>query len=335
MSSLDPLSPQPGAVPSLAGPLRRITLCTANPDACRRFYAGVLGMSEAASGSSPSRQAAQRVLWGLESQVEWGELLFRRPSVPQAPSLRILVMDRPYPQIRPGMDALIDGGLSVGFPVRDMAKLIEYADRLGFKTTNGITHLAMKRNDGSAYEALECHFRAPDAVYGLGVGRPADLAPVGPIPQDQNIGGPAYAGQVANHADKTLAFYTQVLGWMVRRDVTVSSSGPAGGLGLKAGTPMRFIQIFEPTSTTAYAIFLDFADLGRSPPVNARPPNLGATIWTFQVSDLAEAERRAKAIGHQALSEVQIVKDDDLGDCRGLAFVTANGFMVELLQSLT
>jgi hypothetical protein len=292
-------------------------------------------MSELASGSSPSRQAAQRALWGLESRIEWGELLFRRPNVPQAPSLRILAMDRSYPQIRPGMDALIDGGLSVGFPVRDMAKLIEYADRQGFQTTNGITHLAMTRADGSPYEALECHFRAPDAVYGLGVGRPPDLAPVGPIPNDQNIGGPAYAGQVANHADKTLAFYTQVLGWVVRRDVTLNSSGPAGGLGLKAGTRMRFIQIFEPTSTTAYAIFLDFADLGRPPPVDPRPPYLGATIWTFQVSDLSEAERRAKANGHQPVSDVRYVKDDDLGDCRGLAFVTANGFMVELLQTIT
>jgi hypothetical protein len=292
-------------------------------------------MSEAASGSNPYRQTAQRALWGLESQVEWGELLFRRPNVPQAPSLRILVMDRPYPQIRPNMNALIDGGLSVGFPVRDMAALIEYADRHGFKTTNGITHLAMKRADGSPYEALECHFRAPDSVYGLGVGRPADLAPVGPIPHDQNVGGPAYAGQVANHADKTLAFYTQVLGWMVRRDVTLNSSGPAGGLGLKAGTQMRFIQIFEPTSTTAYAIFLDFADMGLPSPVQSRPPNLGTTIWTFQVNELAEAERRAKTIGHLPVSEAQIVDDTDLGKCRGLSFVTANGFMVELLQTIT
>jgi len=319
------------------GSLLMVTHVTGDPAATQHFYRDMMAMADVSGRAMPAAgQALQRELWGLGGQARWSEQLYERPGLPQVPKVRVLAMDAPGPMIRPGMDVLREGGLSVGFAVRnrsEMEQCVVRGEALGIGTTAGITTIEFRRPDGSPYEALETHFKAPDEVYGLGVGRPEDLPPVGPIEADQMIGGPAYSAQVVNHADDEVAFYRDVLGFEVRRDVDLTSSGPAGGLGLEAGTVMRFLQLYAAGSETGYLVMLDFRDAGKPPAGPIRPPGRGVAMWTFRADDLDAVLAAARAQRIEVLGGPVTLDSPLLGVHRAATLLTPHGFLVELVES--
>jgi catechol 2,3-dioxygenase-like lactoylglutathione lyase family enzyme len=309
-----------------------VTLITGEPDRTAHFYREVMEMTPGPASAPGAMQDVQARAWGFPEGVRWTEMLFRRPGTPEVPLLRVLAPDQPLPLLRPGTDVLLEGGLSVGFAMRDMPAAVARGEHLGFTTTAGIATLAMRRGDGSPYESLECHFEAPDHVLALGVARPADLSPVGPIEIGRNVGGPAYSAQVVNNADPTLAFYTQVVGYEIRRDVEVSGPGPEKGLRLPSGTRMRFLQVFAPGATTGYLVFLDFAQQGRANPALAGVAR-GVAMWTFPTRDLAEIRRRLAAFG-TAASEPHEITNTAFGRHLSLTVRAPNGYRVEFVQRL-
>lgn len=319
------------------GSLLMVTHVTADAAATRNFYRDMMAMTDVSERAmTADMQTRQSALWGLDPGTRWIEQLYERPALPQVPKVRVLVMDRAGPAVRPGMEVLLEGGLSVGFAVRnrpEMEQCVARGEALGIGTTAGITSIGLRRPDGSPYDALETHFRAPDEVYGLGVGRPEDLPPVGPIEAGRMIGGPAYSAQVVNHADADVAFYRDVLGFELRRDVDLVSSGPAGGLGLAAGTVMRFLQLYAAGSDTGYLVMLDFRDRGRPNPVSVRPPSRGVVIWTFPTDDLDAVLARAREHGIVTLGGPVALESACLGPHRVAAVLTPHGFLVELLET--
>lgn len=318
------------------GSLLMVTHVTSSAEATRHFYRDMMAMADAPAGvMAAEMQARQRVLWGLDAETRWKEHLYERPSLPEVPKVRVLVMEPAGPLIRPGMEVLLEGGLSVGFAVRNRAEMeqcLARGESLGIGTTAGITTIEFRRPDGSPYEALETHFKAPDDVYGLGVGRPEDLPSVGPIEAGQMIGGPAYSAQVVNHADADVAFYRDVLGFEVRRDVDLTSSGPAGGLGLAAGTVMRFLQIYAPGSGTGYLVILDFRDRGIPNPVSIRPPSRGVAMWTFPTDDLDAVLATSQEHGVETFAGPVPLDCAWLGAHRAATVLTPHGFLVELVE---
>ena len=319
------------------GSLLMVTHVTGEPEATRNFYRGMMAMADVSGRAMPAAgRAIQRVLWGLDPGTRWTEQLYERPGLPQVPRVRVLAMEPMGAVIRPGMDVLHEGGLSVGFAVRnrvEMEQCVARGETLGIGTTAGITTIEFRRPDGSPYEALETHFRAPDEVYGLGVGRPEDLPPVGPIEPGQMIGGPAYSAQVVNHADEDVAFYRDVLGFEVRRDVDLTSSGPAGGLGLQAGTVMRFLQLYAAGSETGYLVMLDFRDAGKPPAATIRPPGRGVAMWTFPTDDLDAVLARCRETGRRVLGGPVTLDSPLLGPHRAATVLTPHGFLVELVEA--
>ena len=319
------------------GPLLMVTHVTGEPAATRHFYRDMMAMADVSDRAMPADgQAVQRELWGLDAGAGWTEQLYERPGLPQVPRVRVLAMDRPGPVIRPDLDVLLEGGLSVGFAVRNRAEMeqcVARGEALGIGTTAGITTIEFRRPDGSPYEALETHFRAPDDVYGLGVGRPQDLPPVGPIEPGRMIGGPAYSAQVVNHADDDVAFYRDLLGFEVRRDVDLTSSGPAGGLGLQAGTVMRFLQLYAAGTETGYLVMLDFRDAGKPQAGTIRPPGRGVAMWTFPTNDLDAVLLRCRAQGIRVQGGPATLDSPLLGTHRAATLLTPHGFLVELVQT--
>jgi catechol 2,3-dioxygenase-like lactoylglutathione lyase family enzyme len=319
------------------GPLLMVTHVTGEPAATRHFYRDMMAMADVSDRAMPADgQAVQRELWGLDAGAGWTEQLYERPGLPQVPRVRVLAMDRPGPVIRPDLDVLLEGGLSVGFAVRnrvEMEQCVARGEALGIGTTAGITTIEFRRPDGSPYEALETHFRAPDDVYGLGVGRPQDLPPVGPIEPGRMIGGPAYSAQVVNHADDDVAFYRDLLGFEVRRDVDLTSSGPAGGLGLQAGTVMRFLQLYAAGTETGYLVMLDFRDAGKPQAGTIRPPGRGVAMWTFPTDDLEAVLLRCRAQGIRVHGGPATLDSPLLGAHRAATLLTPHGFLVELVQT--
>lgn len=330
-SSNDPLAPKSSADDGLAGPVACVTLISRFPEAAQQFYGSVLEMERRDAPQSSAAQADQRKLWGLPDDFEWVETVYCRPQRPDVPLLRVLASDQAGTAVRPGMAARLEGGLSVGFAMRDLEAVVAHGAELGFETTAGVGALDMKRADGSPYQALECHFRAPDDVYALGVSRPADLAPVGPIESGRSVGGPSYTGQIMNHREETLRFYTDVLGYEIRRSMTVSGPVAEKGLSLPPGTSMDFLQLFAPGSTSGYFIVLDFGDEGQ-PNEAVAPPHSGVVMWTFPVKSVAEVAAGAAEVGCSIVAGPMQTENAYFGPHRAICVRTANGFLVECIE---
>lgn len=330
-TSTDPLAPKSDAAGAFAGPIACITLITRYPADTAQFYGAVMEMEAQDAATPLDQRQDQRKLWGLPENFKWIETVFWRPRLPEVPLLRVLASEQAGKPVRPDMIARLEGGLSVGFAMRDLDAVVAHGAELGFDTTAGIGALDMQRTDGTVYQALECHFRAPDDVYALGVGRPPDLAPVGPIEPDRSVGGPAYTGQVMNHREETMRFYTDLLGYEVRRSIPVSGPVAERGLGLPSGTTMQFLQVFAPGSTSGYFIVLDFGD-GGIPNDAVAPPHSGVVMWTFPVESAAEVAARVSEVGCSLVAGPLETENPYFGPHTAVSVRTANGFLVECIE---
>jgi len=277
----DPMAPTADAPQSLCGPLCRATLRTDDAAGCIRFFTEAMHMQLISDREPAAPTAAlQRQLWSLPAAATWRELCFDHPGEGRGYTLRVIVMDGGK-RIRPAMESRLNGGLSIGFPVANIEDTLARLTAQGIDSTAGIVPLVMTRPDGSSYTSGEIHFRGPEDSYALVVGRPPDLAPVGPIDRASGIGGPAYSAIVVSNASAEIDFYQQVLSWEARRDVVLTTSGPAGGLGLDAGTQFRFVQLFAAGATTGYIVLLDMLEQGRVNPIEPGFANRGIVGWTF------------------------------------------------------
>ncbi len=332
----DPFQPVSRAADQLVGPLEAVTLVTTDAERATRFFVDAMQMTLARDAEPSIDEAgARRRLLALSSRVTWRELVFERPSVPSAIRVQVLVMPSSGEgsagaEIRPGMNALLQGGLSLGFPVADMRARERRVKRAGFESTAGITQMYFPRSDGSQYLIEEIHFKGPENLYALGVWRPQELRPVGPIDTHVGLGGPAYSAQVVVNSDAEVAFYRNIFGWEVRRDITIPSSGPSGGLGLAAGTRFRFLQLFAPGAATGYLVLMDMLESSVANPVVPRAPNRGVVAWRFGTHRFDEVERRARDARITILGGP--FAEPNRGAKRSMSLLTPNGLLVEVYE---
>ena len=336
MNTTNPLAPGKTQGAALVGPLAATTVVTSDMEGCRRFYCDLMGLKPALDDIPEQARALLTRLWGLQDAGDWEHALYQQPGSPDMPYLRVIGVGGEYPEVRPGMNALLEGGLAVGFACADMPELIAKGESMGIGTVAGVTRIPLHRPDGSPYDALETHLRAPDGVYVLGIARPADLAPICPIAEGTLTGGPAYSSQVINNGQRSLDFYQEVLGYEVRRDIELPSEGPTSGLlDVPPGSIMRFLQVFAPGSESRYLVFLDWFDTGVEAVAPSRPPNRGMVMWSFMTADLDAVLERAQNFGAEMLCGPEVVDAGPVGMATRRATLAApNGFAVELVEEL-
>ena len=336
MNTTNPLAPGNTSGDALVGPLAAATVVTSDMERCRRFYCDLMGLQPALDQLPEQARAPLTRLWGLEDAGDWEHALYQQPGSPDMPCLRVIAVGGDRPEVRPGMNALLEGGLAVGFACADMAELIAKGESMGFGTVAGVTRIPLQRPDGSPYDALETHLRAPDDVYVLGIARPPDLAPICPIAEGTLTGGPAYSSQVINNGQRSLDFYRAVLGYEVRRDIELPTEGPASGLlDVPPGSTMRFLQVFAPGSESRYLVFLDWFDTGVEAVAPSRPPSRGMVMWSFMVTDLGAVLERAEQFGAEMLCGPEVIDARPVGMATRRATLAApNGFGVELVEEL-
>ena len=306
MSHPDPMAPRPGATPTLCGPLECVTFMTNRADAATRFLEQAMRMRRVGDVRRSGLDAqVDGQLWGIPTTADWRELSFAGTDARSGVSVRVIVMPGGE-LIRPDMESRLTGGLSIGFPASSLEATLERVTALGYESTAGIVKLTIARPDGSSYVSGEILFRGPEQLYMLAVGRPADMTPVGPIDPETGMGGPAYSAIVVPDAAREIEFYRETLGWEARQNIVLTTSGPAGGLGLDAGTQFRFVQLFAPGARTAYICLLDMMSVGRANPVAPRLPNRGLVMWSFgtrvfdQVAERVRAGADQDRLGSQA-----------------------------------
>ena len=128
-----------------------------------------------------------------------------------------------------------------------------------------------------------------------------------------------------------MRFYTEVLGYEVRREMQVGGPIAEQGLGLPPGTMMDFLQVFVPGSTSGYFIVLDFGDDG-IPNDAVGAPASGVVMWTIPVRDVDAVADGATGTGCQVIAGPEAAETPYFGSHRVVTIRTANGFVVECIE---
>ncbi len=326
--AVDPLAPVAGAEARVS-PLAEVTLGAADLDAVARFYGEGLGMACTRERLEAGPAARFRRHYGMAGDGPLEMLACTRPAVAGAARVRAIALGADAPMVRPGHDARLPGGLSLGFPSAGNAPLLARLEGLGFRSSAGLTSITLPRGDGSSYSVGEVHLLAPDGLYVLGIDR-GEMAPVGPIDPAAGAGGPAYSGIVVADLPALSRLLGDVVGLEKRREVELGSAGPEGGLGLPAGTRFDFQQWFAPGAATGYVVVIHYRDGAGRPAAHGAPDARGLMMWTFEADDLAARADAARAAGVRVVAGPAEVPEP--GGCRqSLVLATAEGFRIELV----
>jgi len=167
----------------------------------------------------------------------------------------------------------------------------------------------------------------------LGVKRPESFVQVGPIDPDTDIGAAAYSARCVQNLDSVKDFFSEVLGYEIRRDLAMEI-GPKSGLRMQEGIPERFVQAFAPGAATGYAVFLEHGGQGiQNIDSSVAPPNRGLVMWSFGTKDLESLFQKAQRAGVDFIQEPEQRVIPGLGSTSTMLMVDPDGFQIEVFET--
>jgi catechol 2,3-dioxygenase-like lactoylglutathione lyase family enzyme len=315
---------------ALVGPLHTITYVTADLDGLHQTLTAGLEQQVGDSLDAAHCRASTDYL-GLGECGDWSARCYLGPGDVRNVQIRTIAVTQQQAVVRPSVLGDYLGGLSIGFPMANIAERDQRMADIGVKSTVGLKELEFAGPNGEVYVSGEIHFPAAENVFLLGVQRPGVFVPVGPI--DGDIGAAAYSARCTKDADALVAFFTQALGFECRRDMAMTV-GDNSGLRQKEGTPERFIQLFAPGANTGYLVLLEHGDAAiPSPAPTQGPPSRGMVMWSFPTSDLDEVISRAQKHGATIRQPAQRRSSPFLPHARTAIVDDPNGFPLEFFQT--
>jgi len=317
---------------ALVGPLHTIAYVTSDEANAVTILSKGMGL-KASEWFSPSDAEKPNLdaYFGFESSENWKVCKVYRADNGANIQLRLFVVSRENPQVRPKVDGTYLGGLSIGFPLINTDKWEAHMRSLGFPSVVGVKRMEFSSPAGETYVSEEVHFTGLENVYVLAVRRPDVFVPVGPLNEDAEIGAPAYSAQCVEDCDAAIAFYRDVLGYEIRRDMTMEV-GDNSGLKLRKGSSERFVQAFAPGANSGYIVLLDHGnDRKRADDIEGfGPPSRGLTMWSMPTSNIIEVRNRAEKAGIKCRHPLSATASPFLPNTDTIILDDPNGFPVEI-----
>jgi len=323
---VDHIMPKDPSATGLTGPLHTVTIITPDLPGLAKLYRD--GMGLALTGPLNIDAAAKRALsaaWGMPADLGWAMHMLRRPNVPAATQIRVIVTDRPTPAIRQSWSRQEPGPYGMGFPNDDVAAWDKHVLGLGFtRATPEIERFPLKRADGAGYEVQEATFNGPEFLRAIAISRRDGMAQVGDVDPVTKRGGPAYATQVLTAMEPMVNFLVNVMDYEVRTD----------RMWRAYEVPFRFATLYAKGAKNGHIALAQYepkdtiAGTGAVP----APPNRGMAIWSFETRDVAQVETRAKAHGTTVVGRHDRIDAADLGPRRAVMLKAPNGFLVEVFE---
>lgn len=322
----DHIMPADPKARGLLGPLRVITIITSDLAAMARMYRDGLGME--LSGPiqiDVDRRQLLGVIWKIPAQTKFEVYMLRRPNVPQAADIRVIVVDPPTPAVRQSWDRQELGPYGMGFPTTDVVAWDKHISQLGFqRATPEIERFPLKRADGSNYDVLEATFNGPEFLRNIAISRRDGMAQVGDIDPATGRGGPAYATIVVDDMDSMINFFTKVLDLEVRTD----------RIWRAYDVPFRFATIYAKGATNGHVALAAYDKKDVKPGTGVKPglPNRGMAMWSFEVTDIGQLDARVLGAGLKFDGGYSWINTPDMGARRALMVAAPNGLIVELFE---
>lgn len=311
----------------LTGPLYTVTIITPDLPALAKMYRDGLGMELSGPiAIDASQRKALNGAWGIPDSIGWTMHMLRRPTVPLATQIRVIVTASPTPAIRKSWSRQELGPYGMGFPTTDVTAWDKHVLGLGFtRATPEIERFPLKKSDGTPYNVLEATFNGPEYLRAIAISRRDGMAQVGDLDTITGRGGPAYGTQVVASIDAMAKFLVDVLDYEVRTD----------RMWRAYEVPFRFATIYAKGAKNGHVALAEYAakdtEAGTGAP--PAPPNRGMAMWSFSTTSVDAIATRAKAAGFK-FSSYNRIDLPDLGPRNAITITAPNGFLVEAFETI-
>ncbi len=325
--------PQSTPDDAIVGPLHTVTYVTSDKQAVEKIFLEGYGL-DSSGWTKPSGDeiANHNKYLGFEANHSWEACVFYKSGEGANVQIRVIAIDHETPQVRPAYDGLYTGGATMSFPINDLYAHEKHMASIGVESTIGVKEMEFTSPTGETYVSAEIVYKAPDNIFVMGVVRPDIFIPVGPVDPATGMGGSAYSARCITAADETVAFFRDVLGFEIRRDVEFTV-GDKSALLMPEGTTERFIQAFAPGSASGYLVLMDHkAATKPSPTASYGPPNRGIAMWSFPTKNLDDVHQRAVAAGIAVVQSPAEYGSPSLSGGRSMILKDPDGFLIEIFE---
>ncbi len=317
---------------ALVGPLHTVTYVTADSGTANRIFSEGYGLDAVAHYNPDGAELrTANAYLGFAPEHEWTATTYAKTGEGSNMQIRVIGLREETPLVRPTYEGLYKGGATMSFPIADLRAHEQRMLALGVESTMGVKEIEFTSPAGETYVSAEIVYKAPEFIFVMGVTRPDIFVPVGPMDPESGIGGPAYSARCIDTADETSAFFTEVLGYEIRRDMPLAVEGPSA-INLPEGTEERFMQAFAPGASSGYALFMDHGDATKKAVTNFGPPNRGIVMWSFPTARLDEVYARAQNAGTEILHAPSERHSPCLPFGRTLLMKDPDGFPIEVFE---
>lgn len=314
---------------ALAGPLHTVTFVTSDPETMQRIFEEGYGL-QGGEWSSPDAATAEYLGFSASQKVKICG--FTKVGTGANIQVRVIAIEDDAPLVRPDYSGLHTGGATLSFPINDLRAHEERMKAIGIESTIGVKEMEFTSPTGETYISAEIVYKAPDSVFVMGVTRPGLFVPTGPIDPETGMGGASYSARCITAADDTIAFFQNVMGYEIRRDVEFTV-GDRSALLMPEGTQERFIQGFAAGAASGYVVLMDHGDATKpSPAPSYGPPNRGIAMWTFATDKLDEIEKRATESGAEFVQRAAERSSPLLSADRTMILRDPDGFLIEIAE---
>lgn len=335
-----PVSQQDITIPNstksdaLCNQLHTVTICTSNIDSIRLFYVKGMGMElKGPIKQTANQKKSLRRLWSISPKADWELYILHRPTVPENIQLRVLHIKSITPLIHTTYNAREMGPFTLGFPNANQENLDSELKTLGFTTMAPMQAAMLNKPDGSKYKYLETIYKAPDFIHAVGIERGNGMAQLAPYDSSTLKGGPGYSAQIVTGlSNEVIQFYTDVLGWEIRRDNEWSTSA-GSALGIEADVPFRFTILYAKGATSGHMILMDFKD-NQKISSNAAPriPNRGIGMYSFFTKNILQVKSNAIKSNIKIIQDIISINYPGLGQVKVITLLSPNNVLIEILQ---
>ena len=329
--AVDPMAPTSSAADAITSPLAAVSVATGDLETARRFYQGVLGLApreETLTGPAARRLARH---WGLGPTDRLSVTVFSNPYAPGSAMVRVVAVPADTPTGRPDVSSRYIGPLGFGMPMINIEQRKAIVSAFGFESTAGVVSMNFPRADKTTYKVSEIHFRAPDDMLVLGVDR-GEQTQIGPIDPALSMGGVAYASFLVEDLETSGAFFRDVLGFELRREMSFRASGPGGGMqDMRAQEVVAFLHWFSPGARTGYLVMMKLLDGGRLERRSNGFATRGIAAWSFKTRDLNTVVRRWRAHSGKTAA-IYAGELPGFGRVRAVMLRTPDGMPVEVVE---
>ena len=314
---------------AVVSPLHTVTIITSDRETFERIFIEGYGL-ESTGWSTLDADAAKYL--GFLAEQHLTVCGFTKSGEGANIQIRLIHVEEETPKVRPGYSGLYTGGATLSFPMKDLHAHEEIMKSLGVESTIGVKEMEFTSPTGETYISAEIVYKAPDCIFVMGVTRPDIFVPTGPIDPTTGIGGASYSARCITKGDATVAFFRDVLGYEIRRDVEFTV-GERSALLMPEGTTERFVQGFAPGAFSGYVVLMDHAAATKhSPAPSYGPPNRGIGMWSFTTSAFDEVLRRAEQAAATVRQKPALRSSPLLPTGRTMLVEDPDGFMIEIVE---